>query len=219
MRPLIRKIHKYLSLFVSLQLLLWTVSGIYFAYNKIELVRGEHLRNQNFDELSFDLQNFPEIKAKSLEAVVRMGQPLIKINTMSGMSYLNQDGSPASQISLDEAMIIVRNKTSLNPLSALEIFDVPAGAEYRGRQLPLYQVVTDHQNNIKVYVDALSGEIVAIRSSSWRLWDFLWGLHIMDYIDRDNINNVLIKIFSILALISSLSGVILFFITQKKATS
>ena len=219
MRPLIRKIHKYLSLFISIQLLLWTVSGIYFAYNKIELVRGEHLRNQNFDELSFDLQNFPEIKAKSLEAVVRMGQPLIKINTMSGMSYLNQDGSPASQISLDEAMIIVRNKTSLNPLSALEIFDVPAGAEYRGRQLPLYQVVTDHQNNIKVYVDALSGEIVAIRSSSWRLWDFLWGLHIMDYIDRDNINNVLIKIFSILALISSLSGVILFFITQKKATS
>ena len=219
MRPLIRKIHKYLSLFVSLQLLLWTVSGIYIAYNKIELVRGEHLRNQNFDELSFDLQNFPEIKAKSLEAVVRMGQPLIKINTMSGMSYLNQDGSPASQISLDEAMIILRNKTSLNPVSALEIFDVPAGAEYRGRQLPLYQVVTDHQNNIKVYVDAFSGEIVAIRSSSWRLWDFLWGLHIMDYIDRDNINNVLIKIFSILALISSLSGVILFFITQKKATS
>jgi len=65
----------------------------------------------------------------------------------------------------------------------------------------------------------LSGEIVAIRSSSWRIWDFLWGLHIMDYIDRDNINNILIKIFSILALISSLSGVILFFITQKKATS
>jgi hypothetical protein len=65
----------------------------------------------------------------------------------------------------------------------------------------------------------LSGEIVAIRSSSWRIWDFLWGLHIMDYIDRDNINNILIKIFSILALISSLSGVILFFITQKKAIS
>ena len=55
MRPLIRKIHKYLSLFVSIQLLLWTVSGIYFAYNKIELVRGEHLRNQKIEELSFDL--------------------------------------------------------------------------------------------------------------------------------------------------------------------
>jgi hypothetical protein len=150
---------------------------------------------------------------------MRMNQPIIKINTTSGISYLNQDGSIASQISLNEALIIVKNKTSLNPLSALEIFDVPPGAEYRGRDLPLYQVITDHQDNIKVYLDAFSGEIVAIRSSSWRIWDFLWGLHIMDYIDRDNINNILIKIFSILALISSLSGVILFFITQKKVTS
>jgi len=41
----------------------------------------------------------------------------------------------------------------------------------------------------------------------------------MDYVDRDNINNILLKIFSILALISSLSGVILFLITQKKAIS
>jgi len=219
MRSLIRKIHKYLSLFISIQLLLWTVSGIYFAYNKIELVRGEHLRNQTIEELTFDLKNLPPIQAKSIDIIVRLGQPLIKINTMSGISYLNKDGSPASKIKLDEAMKIVQNKTSLNPLSALEIVDVPAGAEYRGRDLPLYQVITDHQDNIKVYLDAFSGEIVAIRSSSWRVWDFLWGLHIMDYIDRDNINNILIKIFSILALISSLSGVILFFITQKKATS
>ncbi|MDB9813632.1 PepSY domain-containing protein [Gammaproteobacteria bacterium] len=219
MRSLIRKIHKYLSLFISIQLLLWTVSGIYFAYNKIELVRGEHLRNQTIEELSFDLKNLPPIQAKSIDIIVRLGQPLIKINTMSGISYLNKDGSPASKIKLDEAMKIVQNRTSLNPLSALEIVDVPAGAEYRGRDLPLYQVITDHQDNIKVYLDAFSGEIVAIRSSSWRVWDFLWGLHIMDYIDRDNINNILIKIFSILALISSLSGVILFFITQKKATS
>ena len=219
MRSLIRKIHKYLSLFISIQLLLWTVSGIYFAYNKIELVRGEHLRNQTIEELSFDLKNLPPIQAKSIDIIVRLGQPLIKINTMSGISYLNKDGSPASKIKLDEAMKIVQNRTSLNPLSALEIVDVPAGAEYRGRDLPLYQVITDHQDNIKVYLDAFSGEIVAIRSSSWRVWDFLWGLHIMDYIDRDNINNILINIFSLLALISSLSGVILFFITQKKATS
>ena len=82
MRPLIRKIHKYLSLFVSIQLLLWTVSGIYFAYNKIELVRGEHLRNQSIEELSFDLTDLPEIQAKSINIFMRMDQPIIKINTI-----------------------------------------------------------------------------------------------------------------------------------------
>ena len=91
MRPLIRKIHKYLSLFVSIQLLLWTVSGIYFAYNKIELVRGEHLRNQNIEELSFDLTDLPEIQAKSINIFMRMDQPIIKINTINGISFLNHD--------------------------------------------------------------------------------------------------------------------------------
>jgi len=39
----------------------------------------------------------------------------------------------------------------------------------------------------------------------------------MDYVDRDNINNLLMKVFSILALISSLSGIALFFNTRKKS--
>ena len=41
LRMSLRKLHKYISLIVSLQLLLWTVSGIYFSFNKIENVRGE----------------------------------------------------------------------------------------------------------------------------------------------------------------------------------
>ena len=33
----LRKLHRYVSLAVSLQLLLWTISGIYFSFNKIEI--------------------------------------------------------------------------------------------------------------------------------------------------------------------------------------
>ena len=219
MKIVIRKIHKYLSLFISIQLLLWTISGIYFAYNQIELVRGEHLRNQSYDEIDFNLQDLPPITARSMRTFVRLGEPLIQIETATDTIYLELDGTKATKIDLDQAMEIVRTKTSLQALTAIEIFEVPAGAEYRGRSLPLYQIKTDHQNDINAYVDAWTGEIVAIRSSSWRLWDLMWGLHIMDYVDRDNINNILMKVFSILALISSLSGVMLFFITPKRSTS
>ena len=38
----VRKIHSYISLLISVQLLLWTVSGLYFSFNKIEKIRGEH---------------------------------------------------------------------------------------------------------------------------------------------------------------------------------
>ena len=219
MKIVIRKIHKYLSLFISIQLLLWTISGIYFAYNQIELVRGEHLRNQSYDEIDFNLQDLLPITARSMRTFVRLGEPLIQIETATDTIYLELDGTKPTKIDLDQAMEIVRTKTSLQALTAIEIFEVPAGAEYRGRSLPLYQIKTDHQNDINAYVDAWTGEIVAIRSSSWRLWDLMWGLHIMDYVDRDNINNILMKVFSILALISSLSGVILFFITPKRSTS
>jgi len=219
MKIVIRKIHKYLSLFISIQLLLWTISGIYFAYNQIELVRGEHLRNQSYDEIDFNLQDLPPITARYMRTFIRVGEPLIQIETATDTIYLELDGTKATKIDLDQAMEIVRTKTSLQALTAIEIFEVPAGAEYRGRSLPLYQIKTDHQNDINAYVDAWTGEIVAIRSSSWRLWDLMWGLHIMDYVDRDNINNILMKVFSILALISSLSGVILFFITPKRSTS
>ena len=51
MKLIVRNVHKYLSFFISVQLLLWTVSGIYFAFNKIELVRGEQYRLSNFSNI------------------------------------------------------------------------------------------------------------------------------------------------------------------------
>ena len=44
----------------------------------------------------------------------------------------------------------------------------------------------------------------------------MWGVHIMDWNERDDIGNIFLKMFSILALISALSGVYLFFVTNKK---
>ena len=38
----------------------------------------------------------------------------------------------------------------------------------------------------------------------------MWGIHIMDWVVRDNIDNALLKFFSFLALITSISGIFLF---------
>ena len=37
-----RKLHKFIGLVVSVQLLLWTISGIFFSFNKIDQIRGEN---------------------------------------------------------------------------------------------------------------------------------------------------------------------------------
>ncbi len=174
-----RKIHKYLSLAISIQLLLWTVSGIYFSFNKIEDVRG-------------NLYLKPEEQVESP-----------KVN----------------KISHERALQIVAEKTYLKPLSLIEITEDKPGSEYRGRDLPLYKIESSNKNskNINIYIDPYSAKIVAIRSNQWRIWDFMWGLHIMDWNERDDIGNIFLKIFSILALLSAISGIYLFFYTNKKS--
>jgi hypothetical protein len=193
----IRKIHRYLSIFIAIQLLLWTISGIYFAFNKIEMIRGEQYRLPV--ETEYRIFN-------------RLGQEIIETNNNSAKTYKTYPGNQkVSILSSDEAIIIAKEKTSLNPIKATLIEKAERGDEFRGRSLPIYKISTDTKDDINIYVNPMTGDIAAIRSDSWRVWDFLWALHIMDYQDRDNINNLLLKFFSVLALISSVTGIILFF--------
>lgn len=173
-----RKIHKYLSLAISVQLLLWTISGIYFSFNKIEDVRGsQYLRTTEVIETP---------KSKKIDP--------------------------------QRALSIVSDKTFLSPIEVLEITEDQPGSEFRGRTLPLYKIeaLNEEDEKINVYLDPYSEKIVAIRSNQWRIWDFMWGIHIMDWNERDNIDNAFLKIFSILALLSALSGIYLFFSSNKK---
>ena len=194
-----RNLHRYLSIFVSIQLLLWTISGIYFAYNKIELVRGEQYRlPKNVEYRIFD----------------RLGISIIETIEYGEKSYKTYpDGNLIKPLTKEEAIKITSQKTTLNPLEVSLITELYPGAEYRG-SLPVYKVKTDTKDDINVYVGYMTGDIGSIRSDSWRIWDLMWSLHIMDYKERDNINNILLQVLSILALVTSISGITLFFVKR-----
>ena len=213
MKFLVRKTHRYLSILISIQLLLWTISGIYFAFNQIELVRGEQYRLPQVFSVDLKKVNVVLDSVKSIQVARRIGEEILIVRKEAGTEYLNLEGDALEKLSGEQATNIVSSVTSLTPLSAKEINEPEPGSEYRGRNLPLFKVATKDQENkqINVYVDAISGQVVAIRSEQWRLWDLMWGLHIMDWETRDEINNWLLKLFSVLALISSLTGVLIFF--------
>mgnify|MGYP003298742798 FL=1 len=213
MKFLVRKTHKYLSILISIQLLLWTISGIYFAFNQIELVRGEQYRLPQVFSIDLNKINVVLDSVRSIQVAPRFGEEILIVRREAGTEYLNLEGVALEKLSREQATSIVSSVTSLTPLAVEEIIDLEPGSEYRGRNLPLFKVMTQDQENdeINVYVDAISGQVVAIRSEQWRLWDLMWGLHIMDWETRDEINNWLLKLFSVLALISSLTGVLIFF--------
>tara|TARA_Y100001949_G_scaffold157251_1_gene146660 strand:+ start:256 stop:867 length:612 start_codon:yes stop_codon:yes gene_type:complete len=195
-KKFIRQFHRYLSIFVSIQLLLWTLSGIYFAYNKIEMVRGEQYRLPK--EVEHRIFN-------------RLGTSVIETIDNGKKSYKSYpENESINPITKEEAIQITIQKTTLNPTEASLVEDISPRYEYKG-DLPVYKVKTDSRDSINVYVGYWTGDINSIRSDSWRIWDFLWSLHIMDYRERENINNILLKILSVLALVTSISGITLFF--------
>ena len=219
MRNIVRNTHKYLSFFISLQLFLWTISGIYFAFNKIELVRGEQYRLTESFPVNFNEVNFSRSDVYQIKAIKRLDEIIFIVNASKGTEYLNALGTPVSKLSKSEVFEIVSSSSTLEPIDLEEISESSKGSEFRGRDLPLYKVTSlnDKDKKINLYLNVFSGEITAVRSLQWRIWDVMWGFHIMDWQTRDKINNIFLKIFSILALVSSISGILLFFKVDYKS--
>ncbi len=83
-------------------------------------------------------------------------------------------------------------------------------SEYRG-PLPVWRVVMGDDEDTRIYVSPLTGDVIARRNATWRLYDFFWMLHIMDYENRTDFNNPLVIFASILALVATISGIWLIF--------
>ena len=203
---------------MSVQLLLWTVSGIYFSFNDIDAIRGQqYLVDQPARE--FRIAEQIDLPAgQGLSYFYRLDELILSVKTASGLAFYQQDGSPVEPLSAEQVRQLVAENTTLDPGTVIEIDEMESGAEYRGRQLPLFRVeAVAGDEDVNVYVDPLSGKIVAVRTDDWRTWDFLWGLHIMDWTERDDFGNIFIRFFSVLALVSALSGILLYFKMRRKA--
>ncbi|MBO0939354.1 hypothetical protein J2I47_22565, partial [Fibrella sp. HMF5335] len=91
--------------------------------------------------------------------------------------------------------------------------------EYREKPLPAYAVTFQQPAHATVYVASQLGTVQSIRTDPWRLFDLLWMLHTMDYEGRDDINNGLLRAFSVLGLLTISSGFALYFVSSPRTRS
>ncbi len=227
-----RKAHRWLGLIVSIQLLMWTASGLFFSIPDITDVRGEQYLSQthsiNINQLAREnivpisaIIDTAKINLEANETVLlkhRAGRLIYQVEKNAPEKKLIFDaltGQPMTYITPTEAMSIVVDRTELSPTEAVLINEPKTGSEFRGRDLPLYKVTVTKPKKGIVYVDPVTGEIAAIRTKLWRAWDFLWSLHIMDYQERDDFSQWLLRLFSALGVLTVLSGIILWFYSGK----
>jgi len=86
--------------------------------------------------------------------------------------------------------------------------------EYRLNPLPAFAISFDHPSQSTVFISTELGTIQKIRNQKWRIFDFLWMMHTMDYEGRDNFGNLLLRTFSIFGLFTIFSGFILFYLSS-----
>ena len=215
----IRKSHRYLGIFLGVQFLLWTISGMYFSWTNIDEIHGDQFMNTAIRKSAFDTLLSPTqlaggAKIQSIELRVIGDQPYYWVNEKALYNARNGEFKP--EINRVDAINIAREyvKPGLEIKNTSRITSVDKHHEYRGRPLPAYVIDFEHPENLKAYISAKDGKFQRVRHRAWRWFDFLWMTHTMDFEGRDNFNKTLLRIFSLLGLITVLSGFVLWFISS-----
>ena len=217
----IRKAHRYLGIFLGIQFLFWTISGLYFSWTNLDEIHGDHYKNLEYEPLSFENLISPSlIKIKesinSIEIRDINKKPYYFINKK--WLYSARTGVRKNELTKDEALYIADKymKKGLVVKSIEKITKVGKHHEYRKKLLPAYVISYKSDDGLKAYVSILDAKFQSVRHRSWRWFDFLWMTHTMDYEGRDNFNTITLRAFSLLGLITVLSGFTLAFVTTPK---
>jgi hypothetical protein len=231
--PKLRKLHRYLGILIGIQFLAWTVSGLYFSWTDIDEIHGDpQMRHPPHLPASVDVvspgvalanlakrETFDSVR--SVELIDLLGKPVYRANVYRELKVYTfladaATGEIRQPLSQEEAEMVARwNYAGDADIIKVEpIESTGKHHEYRAGPLPAYAVHFDDSVGTRIYVAADLGAVRAFRNSPWRVFDFLWMLHTMDYEGRDNFNNLLLRAFSLFGLATVCSGFVLFFATS-----
>lgn len=216
MKQLSRRLHKWLALLVGIQLIVWATSGFYMVAVHIDIIHGDMLVKPVEPELGPWLDEVVPMQAllegypgtATVTLVSRNGTPVYQLDGAQGSQWVNaRSGESMPPLSAEQAAAVAKRHFSgdAEVADTLLIEKDPPG-EIAFLPLPVWRVDFDDAWGSSFYIDPNTGHFMARRHTLWRVFDFLWMLHIMDYDTREDINNPLLRVAASAALLLVLSG-------------
>ncbi|TIX50411.1 PepSY domain-containing protein [Alteraurantiacibacter aquimixticola] len=212
------KWHIWLGWLVGVPVLMWTLTGLVMTLKPIEEVRGEHLRAEapviETTELVFPTEKIGP--AASVELIAQVDGPAWIVTEPDGgrFRYSARDGSLIPPLIEDEARRIADAAYAGDgTLESVTYF--PEDISPTDLRAPFAAWQAHYSDGTNLYMRAATGEVVAVRSSWWRVFDLMWGLHIMDLETREDTSHPILILFAALGVIGSLLGCILMFRRRK----
>ena len=215
LRRSIQLAHRWLGALLLLQFLLWMASGAFMSLVNMDEVGGAPNRSIGGEpELAPRAYFPPGGVIAGLEGVegVRLenlgSRPVYVVAHSDGETMF--DAESGERIQLSEAAIIAIARNSFvgegEPVSAKLLNENPV--DFRGAT-PVWRVTINDKASTRIYISPVTGAVLAHRNQLWRIYDFFWMLHIMDYDERSNYSNPLLRISSVTGLLFVLTGAFL----------
>jgi Na(+)-translocating NADH:ubiquinone oxidoreductase F subunit len=209
-------LHRWTGLILLIQLVLWTVSGLYFSLADHHGMKG----HQYFSEQVSEPLNPSELAQitpawwSQLEGVTRvrthtlLGIPQVEVHHADGVSYL--DGRDGTTWETDENFAQQNAHASYSgPGSMIRVTPIEQTRELHDWRGAGFRVDFDDDLNTRVYVDRASGTVIDHRNTPWVVADWMFRLHFVDYTGGRNFNNLVIIVLALLTLWFALAGLIL----------
>ncbi len=212
----LRKLHKWLGLIVVLQLLMWTLSGTLFAWLDHHEVSAEHSVREMEPAVLAPTVTLVELESWGAGDIleIRLASLLDgwvwRIETTQGVTLRN--ATTGEPLLLTEPMIrALATKQYAGSGKITSVLFHPTPTLETRDSASTWEARFDDEQATTFYFSADDGRLVETRNSTWRLFDFFWMLHTMDYRGRDNFNNPLVVTVGFAALWLAVSGLILLF--------
>ncbi|NEX91235.1 peptidase [Caulobacter sp. 17J65-9] len=195
---LLRRLHKWVGLVLGVQLLLWAVSGTMMALLDHHEVAGEHTyRTPAMSEVVQPLPlaavqaGLPGAEIVGFKLRPMLGGHVYEVKTSDGIRLVGPEGRPIT-VDAELAKTVAKAEYAGDGKVSSAVRLTEPTLEARGRPLPLWRVDFDDSKATTFYVAESTAQVVEHRTDTWRVWDFFWMLHIMDYSGRESFNHPLI---------------------------
>lgn len=210
----LRRIHKWVGLVIGVQMLLWAVSGAMMAVLDMDEVAGGQTRSgpafadraaarDGWEDVGRQLGAKPITGARLSRL---LGRQVYHVTTADGVRVF--DAETGRRVSIDAALAEKVARAS-HPEDAIVRAVAPLDRmtfAVRDHELPIWRVDFEDSRNSSYYVSGTTGDLLERRNDSWRLWDFFWMLHTMDYAKRTSFNHPLIILFAFATVWLTITG-------------
>ncbi len=206
--------HIWLGWLIGVPIILWTASGLLMVSQPIEMVRGNHLREAQ-PALDPIMPVAPILEGRQTQNLTlqQNTQGPFWVITYADGGKRRADAATGKLLppiaAADASALAIAARSDASAITSVQRFAADQSPLDLRRDRPSWQVI--FEDEARFYIDADTGELLAVRTKFWRAFDFMWGLHIMDLQTRKDTSHPILIGFAALALFGSILGFVMLF--------